>query len=150
MLALVQAAGVKPEVEVFDLGHVRLAASLVERGLVHGSPLFQLCLGIPWSAPATTEALLAMKAGLPKTAQWAAFGISSHEFPIVAQATILGGHVRVGLEDNLYLAKGQLAEGNAPLVERAATIIQSLGGTVATPDEARRMLGLGDVNLGAA
>jgi uncharacterized protein (DUF849 family) len=150
MLALVQAAGVKPELEVFDLGHVRLAASLVERGLVKGSPLFQLCLGIPWSAPATTEALLAMKGGLPKGAQWAAFGISSHEFPIVAQAAILGGHVRVGLEDNLYLSRGQLAEGNAPLVERAALIIQSLGGAVATPAEARRMLGIGVLDLATA
>jgi uncharacterized protein (DUF849 family) len=142
MLAMVQDAGVKPELEVFDLGHVRLAASLVQRGLVKGTPLFQLCMGIPWSAPASIEALLAMKGLVPDGAAWGAFGISSHEFPIVAQTTILGGHVRVGLEDNLYIGRGVLAQGNAPLVERAVKIIESLGAKPATSREAREILGI--------
>lgn len=142
MLQMVQAAGVKPELEVFDLGHARLAANLVERGLIQGQPLFQLCMGIPWSAPATTEALLAMKALVPAGAQWGAFGISSHEFTIAAQAVVLGGNVRVGLEDNLYLSRGVLAEGNAPLVKRAVQIIEGIGAKPATPAQARELLGI--------
>jgi len=148
MLAMVQEAGVKPELEVFDLGHARLATHLVERGLVRGSPLYQLCLGIPWSAPASNSALLAMRELIPADALWAAFGISSHEFPIVAQATILGGNVRVGLEDNIYISKGEIAKGNAPLVERAAAIIENLGSSVATAVEAREILGLDQHRIG--
>jgi uncharacterized protein (DUF849 family) len=142
MAALIQDAGVKPEMEVFDLGHVRLASDFVQRGVIKGRPLFQLCLGIPWTAPATTAGLMAMAAQMPANAQWAAFGISSQQFPMVAQAALLGGHVRVGLEDNIYLRRGVLASGNAPLVERAVHIIEALGSQVATPAEAREILGL--------
>jgi uncharacterized protein (DUF849 family) len=142
MAAMVQAAGVKPELEVFDLGHVRLASNFVQRGIIKGRPLFQLCLGIPWTAPASAAGMIAMKGELPAGAQWTAFGISSQEFPMVAQAVILGGHVRVGLEDNLYIRRGELAQGNAQLVERAATIIESLGSQVATPADAREILEL--------
>ena len=142
MLAMVQEAGVKPELEVFDLGHVRLASHLVDRGYVRGTPLFQFCLGIPWSAPASSQALLAMRELLPANALWAAFGISGHEFPIVAQAIVLGGNVRVGLEDNVYIAKGELAKGNAPLVERAVAIIENLGSSPASPAETRQILEL--------
>jgi uncharacterized protein (DUF849 family) len=147
MAALVQAAGVKPELEVFDLGHVRLAADFVRRGIIKGRPLFQLCLGIPWTAPATAAGMLALANLLPPNSQWAAFGISSLEFPMVAQAVILGGNVRVGLEDNIYIRRGELAKGNAPLVERAATIIEALGAQVATPAEAREILELGPENI---
>jgi uncharacterized protein (DUF849 family) len=142
MAGLVQAAGVKPEMEVFDLGHVRLASNFVQRGIIKGRPLFQLCLGIPWAAPASPAGMMAMAAELPDDAQWAAFGISGQEFPMVAQAVLLGGNVRVGLEDNLYLRRGVLAKGNAELVERAAVIIESLGSSVATPAEARSILGI--------
>lgn len=142
MARLIREAGVKPELEVFDLGHVRLAADLIARGDIGANPLFQLCLGVPWGAPATTEALLALRAGLPADSTWAAFGIGARQFPIVAQALVLGGHVRVGLEDNLYLGKGELAPGNAALVERAVRLVRDLGSEPATPDEARRLLGL--------
>jgi uncharacterized protein (DUF849 family) len=142
MAELINSAGVKPEIEVFDVGQVRLANELIEKGFLKSPSLFQLCLGIPWGAPATTEAMLLMKNMLPKDAVWASFGISRAEFHMAAQAVILGGHVRVGLEDNLYLERGKLAPGNAPLVERAVEIIQSLGETPATPAEARKLLSL--------
>lgn len=143
MAAMIHQAGVKPELEVFDLGHVRLAAQMIEENLFAPPPLLQLCLGIAWGAPATAEGMLTMKSLLPAGAQWSAFGISRAQFPMVAQSVILGGHVRVGLEDNLYLARGVLAPGNAALVERAVRIVEALGGAVATPAEARRTLGLG-------
>jgi uncharacterized protein (DUF849 family) len=137
-----RAAGVKPELEVFDLGHIALARHIVGHGHFDAPIWMQLCLGVPWGAPATTESMLAMKQALPSGAVWSAFGISRHEFAMVAQAVVLGGHVRVGLEDNLYLGPGQLSPGNAPLVERAARIIQELGDTVATPAQAREIVGL--------
>jgi uncharacterized protein (DUF849 family) len=143
MAKMVQDAGVKPEMEVFDLGHARLAANMVQRGVIKGRPLFQLCLGIPWTAPATTAGMMAMAAELPVGSNWAAFGISSQEFPMVAQAVLLGGHVRVGLEDNLYVKRGVLAKSNADLVERAVRIIDALGSSPATPAEARKMLEIG-------
>lgn len=142
MATLVEEAGVKPEIEVFDLGHVRLARHLIETQGILQAPLFQLCLGVPWGAHADTESLLLMKSYLPENARWSTFGISRAQFPMVAQSVILGGHVRVGLEDNLYLRKGELAPGNAALVKRAVDIINSIGGEVATPDEARSILGL--------
>lgn len=142
MARLIREAGVKPELEVFDLGHAALAADMVKRGFFESPPWFQLCLGIPWGAPATTEAMLALKSLVPAGAVWSAFGISRQQFPMVAQAVILGGHVRVGLEDNLYIARGKLAESNAVLVARAARIVEELGERVATPAEARSLLGL--------
>jgi len=135
-------AGVKPELEVFDLGHVALARRMVEQGHFAAPPFLQLCMGVPWGAPATPEAVLAMRAGLPAGALWSAFGISRHQFPTVALAAVLGGHVRVGLEDNLYLSRGVLAPGNAALVERAAALVRGIGAEVATPAEARALLGI--------
>ena len=142
MAELIRSSGVKPELEVFDLGHVRHARDMVERGLIIGKPLFQLCLGVPWGAPASTEAMVIMKNDLPPGALWASFGIARHQFPMVAQAVVLGGHVRVGLEDNLYLAQGVLAPGNAALVERAVDIIEAIGERPASVDEARAILEL--------
>jgi uncharacterized protein (DUF849 family) len=142
MASLIEEAGVKPELEVFDLGHVRLARHLIETHGILREPLFQLCLGVPWGAASDTESLLQMKRYLPENARWSAFGISRAQFPIVAQSVILGGHVRVGLEDNLYLAKGTLAPSNAALVKRAVSIVESIGAEVATPDETRSLLGL--------
>jgi uncharacterized protein (DUF849 family) len=138
----VRAVGVKPELEVFDLGHIALAKSLYTKGIFADPPFFQLCLGVPWGAPATTEAMLAMRAMLPPNANWSCFGVGAQHFPTVAMAVVNGGHVRVGLEDNLYMAKGVLAEGNAPVVARAARIIREIGAEVATPAQARQILGL--------
>jgi uncharacterized protein (DUF849 family) len=138
---LVQAAGVKPELECFDLGHVWFARQLQQEGLIDGDPLYQLCLGIPWGAEADTETMLAMRNTLPDNANRAAFGIGRHQMPMVAQAVLLGGHARVGLEDNLFLEKGVLAN-NGQLVEKASTIIENLGARVMTPAETRAHLSL--------
>ncbi|MCK2182908.1 3-keto-5-aminohexanoate cleavage protein [Halomonas getboli] len=144
---LVQAAGVKPELECFDLGHVWFARQLQQEGLLDGDPLFQLCLGIPWGAEADPETMLAMRNKLPENANWAAFGIGRQQMPMVAQAMLLGGHVRVGLEDNLYLSKGVKAT-NAQLVEKAGTLIDNLGGRIMTPAETRAHLKLRDPKTG--
>lgn len=142
MARQVRAAGVKPELEVFDTGQIRLADKLIADGDLAGPALFQLCLGIAWAAPATPEAMLHMRDMLPDGSTWAGFGISAMEFPMAAQAVLLGGHVRVGLEDNLYLERGVFAPSNAALVERAVQIVRAIGSEVATPAEARAMLGL--------
>ncbi len=141
MAETTQQLGVKPELEVFDLGQIRLARSLVDAGLIDAPPMFQICLGIPWGAGADTETMSAMKQALPHDAVWAGFGISRMQMPMVAQAMLLGGHVRVGLEDNLYLERGVLAT-NGQLVQRAVEIINRLGGRVLSPDEARAKLGI--------
>ncbi len=141
MAKIVQDLGVKPELEVFDFGQIRLARALVDEGLIDAPPMFQLCLGIPWGAGADTETMTAMKAALPDGAVWAGFGISKLQMPMVAQAIILGGNCRVGLEDNIYLDRGVLAT-NGQLVERAVEIIQRLGANVLSPDEARAKIGL--------
>lgn len=133
--------GVKPEVEVFDFGNLWFAKTLLEEGLLDPPPLYQLCLGIPYGAEANTATMKGMVDNLPEGAIWAGFGISRMQMPMVAQAMLLGGHVRVGLEDNLYLDRGVLAT-NGQLVERAAEIITRLGGRVQTPEEARKTLGL--------
>jgi uncharacterized protein (DUF849 family) len=137
----VQELGVKPELECFELGHIWLARQMHAEGLLNDPPLFQLCLGIPYGAPATTNAMSAMRAELPEGAVWAAFGIGRHQMPMVAQAVLLGGHVRVGLEDNLYLKKGVFAS-NGQLVEKAIQIIELLGARALTPAEARIKLRL--------
>ncbi len=141
MAKIVQELGVKPELEVFDLGQVRLARSLIEDGLIDAPPMFQICLGIPWGAGADTETMAAMKQALPADAIWAGFGISKMQMPMVAQAILLGGNVRVGLEDNIYLDRGVLAS-NGMLVERAVEIIERMGARVLGPDEARSKIGL--------
>ena len=137
----IQELGVKPELECFDTGHVWIANTLHKEGLLTGKPLYQLCLGIPYGAPATTESMIAMKSQLPPDAIWAAFGIGRSQMPMVAQAAILGGNCRVGLEDNIWLDKGVHAS-NGSLVERACEIIARLGGRPLTPAEARVKMGL--------
>jgi uncharacterized protein (DUF849 family) len=141
MARRVQQLGVKPELEVFDTGHVRLANKLIEEGLIDGAPLFQLCLDIPYGAPADTRTMAAMVDLLPPGAAWAAFAISRMEMPIVAQSVLLGGNVRVGLEDNLYLRRGVFAS-NAQLVEKAVGLVEALGARTLTASEARAQLGL--------
>ncbi len=142
MAIAIRDAGVMPELEVFEAGHLLLSKRLIENGHVRRPSLFQICLGIAWSQPATLEAMSYMRGLLPADCTWFAFGISLHQFPMVAQTVLLGGHPRVGLEDNLYLEKGKLAPSNAALVEKAARIIEILGDSVATPADARELLGL--------
>jgi uncharacterized protein (DUF849 family) len=142
MAAAAKAAGVKPEVEVFDSGDIQLAHKLLDAGVLPRPPFFQVVLGAGNGFASTPETLVYAKSLLPPDAVWAAMGIGAMEFPIVAQACLLGGHVRVGLEDNLYISKGVLAPSNAALVERAARILELLGKNVATPTEAREILSL--------
>jgi uncharacterized protein (DUF849 family) len=141
MARRIQAAGVKPEIECFELGHVWLAKQLIAEGLIDAPPLFQLCLGIPWGAEATTETMLAMRNHLPAGANWAGFAIGRMQMPFVAQAALLGGNVRVGLEDNIWLDRGVPAS-NGSLVTRAREIVERMGASVATAAEARTTLGL--------
>ncbi|MCI2264425.1 3-keto-5-aminohexanoate cleavage protein [Sediminivirga luteola] len=140
--ARIRELGVKPEMEIFDTGNLWFANQLVAEGLIDPPPLYQLCMGIPYGAPADPGLLQAMVHLLPEGAQWASFAIGRNQLPWVAQSVLLGGHVRVGLEDNLYLRKGVKAT-NAELVTAAADIITRLGHAVATPDQAREILRLG-------
>ena len=133
--------GVKPEMEVFDLGHLRFANQMVSEGLIKGPPMYQVCLGIPWGAGADSATMTAMVGQLPRDAFWSGFGISRTQMPMAAQAMLLGGNVRVGLEDNLYLEKGVPAS-NAQLVEKAVRIIRDLGGQICDADQARERLGI--------
>ena len=133
--------GVKPEMEVFDLGHLRFANQMVSEGLIKGPAMYQVCLGIPWGAGADSATMTAMVGQLPQNVFWSGFGISRTQMPMVAQAMLLGGNVRVGLEDNLYLERGVPAS-NATLVEKAVRIIRDLGGQVCDADQARERLGL--------
>jgi uncharacterized protein (DUF849 family) len=133
--------GVKPELEIFDTGHLWFVKQMLAEGLLEQPLMMQFCLGIPWGAPADTISMKAMADNAPPGAIWAGFGIGRMQMPMVAQAVLLGGHVRVGLEDNLYLDRGVFAS-NASLVERAVQIIRLMGGRVVTPQEARVKLGL--------
>ncbi|NMX90093.1 MULTISPECIES: 3-keto-5-aminohexanoate cleavage protein [unclassified Pseudomonas] len=136
----IQELGVKAELEIFDTGHLWFAKQMIKEGLLD-NPLFQLCLGIPWGAPADTTTMKAMVDNLPADAVWAGFGIGRMQMPMAAQAVLLGGNVRVGLEDNLWLDKGVLAT-NGQLVERAGEILSRLGARVLSPAEGRIKMGL--------
>lgn len=141
MAELTRAWGVKPELEVFDLGHIRFARQMIAEGLIADPPMFQLCLGIPWGADQTVEIMAAMKAQLPPGANWASFGIGRMQMPMAAAAVAMGGNVRVGLEDNIWLDRGVPAT-NGALVERVVGIVERMGARVLTPREAREKLGL--------
>jgi uncharacterized protein (DUF849 family) len=142
MAAVMRASGVMPELEIFDSGDLHLARDLIAEGALDGPGLWTFGLGVKYGFSATPETLLYARSLLPAGATWAAFGIGRAEFPMVAQSWLLGGHVRVGLEDNIYLEKGVLAKGNAELVSKAVDILDQLGGRVATPSEAREILNL--------
>ncbi|MBW0105183.1 3-keto-5-aminohexanoate cleavage protein [Pseudonocardia sp. KRD291] len=137
----VQELGVKPELEIFDTGQLWFASKMVDEGLIDAPPLFQLCMGIPYGAPVDTGLLTAMVNMLPAGSQFASFAIGRDQMAWVAQSALLGGHVRVGLEDNLYLSRGVKAT-NAQLVERAVEVVRGLGAEIAGPDRARQILGL--------
>jgi uncharacterized protein (DUF849 family) len=142
MAAVIREAGVKPEIEIFDSGDMNLALDLIKSGVLDGPGLWTFVMGVKYGFSASPETLLYARSLLPAGATWAAFGVGRFEFPIVAQAWLAGGHVRVGLEDNIYISKGVLAESNAALVERARDIVLSLGGELASAREARDLLGL--------
>jgi uncharacterized protein (DUF849 family) len=138
----IRAAGVMPELEVFDAGDIKFARDMIAKGVIEGPGFFQIVLGVGYGAASTVEAMLYMKSLLPPEAKWAAFGISRFEFPMLAHAFLIGGHLRVGFEDNRYLAHGVPAPTNAALVDKARQIVGLLGGELATPKEARAILGL--------
>ena len=142
MAKVIREAGVMPELEIFDSGDLNLAKDLIADGTVDGPGLYTFVMGVKYGLNTDPVTLLYMRDQLPSGAIWAAFGISRAEFPIVAQAWLLGGHIRVGMEDNIYLEKGVLCESNAQLVSRAKRIIGDLGGQLASSNEARQMLGL--------
>lgn len=142
MAAIIRQAGARPELEIFDIGGLRLALHLIAEGHIDPPPLFQLVTGVAWGAPSTPQAMAYLASLIPEDANWAAFGASRMHFPMAAQAALLGGHVRVGFEDTIYIEKGVLAESNAQLVEKAARILTDLGARIATPAEAREMLAL--------
>ena len=142
MARRIKEMGVKPELEVFDFGHLRLTQMLCQEGLIEPPPFIQFALGLSGGAPAATKTLTLMRDMLPVGAQWVAFGIGAMQFTMAAQSVLLGGHMRVGLEDNLYLRRGAMAS-NRELVKRAAGIVHALGATLQSPAQARKTLGLG-------
>ena len=138
---MMTALGVKPEIEAFDTGHLWYAKQLVKDGVLDSPALVQLCMGVPWGAPDDLNTFMAMVNNVPDDWTFSAFGLGRNQMAYVAAAVLAGGNVRVGLEDNLWLGKGQLAE-NWQLVERAGTIIENMGARVITPAEVREKLGL--------
>jgi len=138
---------VKPEIEVFDVGHIYQALDLVDRGLIKAPAYFQLCMGVKWGISATPENLLFMKSKLPSTAVWSVLGIQKSQLPMITMGILLGGNIRVGFEDNIYRKKGVLLSSNAQMVEIAADLAERLGRSIATPEEARRILDIPIQNL---
>jgi uncharacterized protein (DUF849 family) len=140
MAEKIHAAGVKAEMEIFDLGQIEIAKYLIEAHQFHHPPLFQICMGIRWGVPAKPENMIFFKNALPPNSVWSAFGISSQAFNMLAQAVLLGGNVRIGLEDTLYLGKGVYAKSNRELVEKAVQIMALLGRKPASVEEAKKRL----------
>jgi len=141
MAARIQAAGVKPEIEVFDTGHLVLAKQLVKEGLIDDPVMIQLCMGIPYGAPDDPGTLMALVNNVPAGWTYSAFSIGRNQLPYVAMAALAGGNVRVGLEDNLFLSKGVLAS-NGQLVERAVSILSAMNVNVLRPQDVREKLKL--------
>lgn len=142
MAGRIYAAGVLPELEVFDTGDLKLAADLIGEDTLRTPALFQLVMGVDYGMPASPQALAFAHSLLPQGCEWAAFGASRMAFPMLAQAFLLGGHCRIGMEDTVYLSKGVKTPGNGALVDKAVRIIDELGGRTATVAEARQILGL--------
>lgn len=142
MAEMIKRAGVRPEVEIFDVGHIRIASRLIKQGLLEEKAHFQLCMGTHMGLAATPRNAVFLSESLPSGATWSIFGVGAGQFPMVAMGVLLGGHCRVGLEDNVYFKKGQLAKSNAELVNHAVKIIRNLHREVATVKEAREILSL--------
>lgn len=133
-------AGVKPEIELFDVGHLDQALDLIRRDLIPSPAYFQLCMGVRWGIPASPENLIFLHSKLPAGCQWSVLGVGRQQLPMITLGVLLGGHVRVGFEDNLYLRRGVLAASNAQQVEMAVAMIRALQKEPATPNEARQIL----------
>jgi uncharacterized protein (DUF849 family) len=137
MARIIRAAGSTPELECFDSGDLVLAQKLVEDGTLAGPGLYTFVLGVRYAMPFSPEAIAFARSLIAPTEQWSAFAVGRHAFQAVAQAYLMGGNVRIGLEDTIYIAKGQLATSNAELVTKARRIVEDLGGTLATSEQAR-------------
>lgn len=142
MAKMMMDAGVKPEVEIFDAGHLDIAKHFIDKGLLKKPVHFQFCMGILGGIAASPKNLLYLVESLPEGSTWSVLGIGAAEFPMIAQAMLMGGHVRVGFEDNIYLEKGVLATSNAQLVKKAVQMAHIMGLEIATVDETREILGL--------
>ena len=138
---MAQKGRARPEIEVFETGHLWFAKKLVEEGIIEDPVMIQMCMGIPWGAPDDLNTFMAMVNNTPENWTFSAFSIGRNQMPFVAAAVLAGGNVRVGLEDNIWLKKGELAT-NAQLVEKAHTIISNLGGSLMTPEQVREKLKL--------
>jgi uncharacterized protein (DUF849 family) len=141
MAGMMASLGVKPEIEVFDTGHLWFAKQLAAEGLIDDPVLIQLCMGIPWGAPNDLNTFMAMVNNIPDHWHWSSFSVSRDQMPYVAASVLAGGNVRVGLEDNLWLEKGVLATNEA-LVNKASTIIEAMGAKLMSPQQVRDQLGL--------
>jgi uncharacterized protein (DUF849 family) len=139
MIELVQSVGTRPELELFDSGDLRLAKEFYQAGIIKPGAIWQFAMGIKYGWDHTVEAVDYARRQLPEGAVWSAFGIGREQMPMLAATWLHGGHVRVGMEDNIYLEKGVLAKTNAELVARGRRIIEDLGGTIATPADARQI-----------
>lgn len=133
---------VKPEIEVFEPGHIRQALDLIRKGQIKAPPYFQLCMGVPWGIGGTVENLIFMKNQLPADCRWSVLGVGRTQLTMITMGILLGGNIRVGFEDNIYLRKDVLAESNAQMVDQAADLVVRLGREVASVAQARAMLGL--------
>ena len=142
MAKMIKDAGVKPELEVFDAGHIQIARRLLSLGLVEKNAHFQICMGTRMGVAGTPRNAMFMAESLPAGVTWSIFGVAATQFPMAMMGVLLGGHIRVGFEDNLYLRKGQLAKSNAELVRHSVGLIRSLDREVATVEEARKILSL--------
>lgn len=137
------ADGIKPELETYDLGMLATAGRLMDEGVLPSQPLYNFVMGVPGGIAATPENLLAMLQNRPRPGPWSVTGIGRHQLPLTTLACVLGGHMRVGFEDNVAYRKGEVATSNAQLVARARRIAEELGRPVATPDQAREIFGVG-------
>jgi uncharacterized protein (DUF849 family) len=142
MANLIRAAGVVPELELFHAGDVVLARHMIKKGVLDGPGIYSFVMGLNYAMPADPESMLYMRDMLPRAAQWQGFGIGRNQFPMAMQSALLGGHVRVGMEDNAFISKGVFAESNAQQVRKARHLVEEIGAAIATPDEARSILGL--------
>lgn len=142
MAVLIREAGVKPELELFDSGDAVLAKHLMNTGVLDGPGIFSFVMGLNYTMPCDAETLLYMRGLLPPGALWQGFGIGRNQFPMAMQSALLGGQVRVGMEDNAFISKGVFADSNAQQVRKARRMLEDLGSTAATPRQARSILGL--------
>lgn len=142
MAEQVRAAGVRPEIELFDSGDAVLAKHLIRKGVLDGPGMYSFVMGLNYTMPADPETMVYLRNQLPVGAQWQGFGIGRNQFPMAMQSCLLGGHVRVGMEDNAYISKGVFAKSNAESVQKIKRMVLDVGPQIASPQDARRILGL--------